>query len=1471
VSNLSEEKTVSKQNPEVVVSRELVEWALFPGGGHMSELVASLDWSNTLGEFSRWHQSLRTSVSICLASRFPIVMYWGPEFVVLYNDAYSEILGRKHPWALGRRAREVWAEIWDVIGPMLNGVIATGQATLSDDLLLFLERDGYPEECYFSFSFSPVHIEAGVVGGVFCAVKETTKQVIGDRRLRTLRDLAARTSEAKTVADACLRSAEVLGENASDVPFALIYLLSGSTATLAGGAGIDINGPNSPTSVSLSADDGAAPWDVDVVARTGHPKTVDITAERFRMLPRGRWSTGPDVVQVFPLGQDRPFGVLVAAVNPHRKLDDEYVTFLSLLARQVTIAISDARAHEEESQRIEALAELDRTKTVFFSNVSHEFRTPLALILGPITEILARTDISMEECRTELALVHRNGLRLLKLVNTLLEFSQIEAGGVHACYEPTDLAALTTDLASVFHSAIERAGLCLIIQCPRFEEPVFVDREMWEKIVLNLLSNALKHTFTGEISVSLETTGNAVELSVRDTGIGIDKSDLAHVFDRFHRVEGARGRSREGSGIGLALVQELARLHGGNVRVESRIGRGTTFTVSIPRGRDHLPSERVGRARTQGSIARASHLFVEEALRWLPDASPSGTVPNVPSATEAGSAASRVQATLATSARILLADDNADMRDYLRRLLSADYTIETVADGEAALAAIRSNAPDLLLADVMMPRLDGFSLLRAIRNDPEINKVPVILLSARAGEEARMEGLKAGADDYLTKPFSARELLVRVASRLEIARLRYEAAETEHRLRMEAGAERQRLRDLIAQAPAIIAMTRGPHHILDIVNEQYVNAVGRRERDLIGKPVCDALPEIRNQNFPQLLDQVFQTGQAYRGSEVLGRLDRHGDGHLEDRYFNYVYQPSKDASGRTVGIIIHAVDVTEQVLARQRAEEGERKLRMLADSIPQLAWMAEPDGSIIWYNQQWYEYTGTEPEQMAGWGWQSVHDPETLPVVLDRWRESLRTGSPFEMEYPLRGADGTFKWFLTRGVPLRAATGEVVQWFGTSTDITESKRIRDDRALLLACEQDARATAELLNQVGPTLLSQRDLTQLVQSAIDLAATGIGAEFSSFLYNAVAEKGESYTMYACSGPTGKELKKFSLPRGAELFRAAFQEERIFRVIDVESDPRFGKTLPLYGVPQEHLPVRSYLAAQVISRSREVLGAMFFAHSSPGRFTDRHEAIVTGIAAQAAIAIDNAQLFEQAQHIQQELQRSNEELRRMNKDMETFAYSASHDLEEPLRNITMSTQLLKRDHGAQFQESAVKLLDGIMDGAMRMEMLVRDLMAYSRATRTLVSVPTLLDARAVLTEVLLILKARIEETAAVVIVGQLPSVMMHRSHLSLLFQNLIGNALKYRGKGAPRVEVSAIQRKGSWVFSVMDNGIGIQPKYRTLVFGLFKRLHSRDKYPGSGVGLAICQRIVEQYGGSIWVDDVPGGGSIFSFSIPKEGDQ
>jgi signal transduction histidine kinase len=759
-------------------------------GGELGALMRSIDWAATpLGPLSTWPQSLQSAVSICLGSRFPIVLYWGPQYVVLYNDAYAEILGKKHPWALGRRCQEVWSEIWDVIAPMLGGVMATGEATWSEDQLLFLERHGYPEECYFSFSFSPVRGAGGEIDGIFTAVIENTRRVLGERRLRTLRELAA-AAEAKSAEEACRIAVRTLTANRADVPFALLYLLEagGTVASLAATVGLERGTPTSPETVELDSAGGAAGWPLATVCRTGETVVVEDLTRAFGPLPGGPWSESPRSAVVLPLaalGHERLAGVLVAGVSPRRAPDDEYLGFFGLVAGHIASAITDARAYEAERRRAEALAEVDRAKTAFFSNVSHEFRTPLTLMLGPLEDLLAVPDLP-PDIRQRVDLIQRNGVRLLRLVNALLDFSRIEAGRVEAVYEPTDLAAYTAELASVFRSAVERAGLRLVIQCRPLSAPVYVDRAMWEKVVLNLLSNAFKFTFEGEITVGLSQAGDRALLEVRDTGIGIPAAELPHVFERFHRVRGARGRTHEGTGIGLALVQELIRLHAGTVTVISEPGKGTAFTVAIPTGAGHLPPERIGIERALVPTSPGAISYVDEAPSWVPD-----EVPAEPFLPSPG-------LTVTPGARVLLADDNADMREYVRRLLRRHWTVEAVADGQAALAAARERTPDLILTDVMMPGLDGFGLLRELRADSRTRTVPVILLSARAGEESRLEGLDDGADDYLIKPFSARELVARVNSHLELARLRREAVAREREARAQAEAASQAKDDFLA-------------------------------------------------------------------------------------------------------------------------------------------------------------------------------------------------------------------------------------------------------------------------------------------------------------------------------------------------------------------------------------------------------------------------------------------------------------------------------------------------------------------------------------------------------------------------------------------------------------------------------------------------------------------------------------------------
>ena len=593
------------------------------GGGEMGERMRAMDWSKTpLGPARQWPQSLRTAISILLDSGYPMYIAWGGDFTQIYNDAYRPILGAtKHPAALGQSTPECFAEIWDFIGPMFERVMTLGEATTLIDQLLELDRNGYLEECYFTFSYSAIRDETGKPGGVLVTVIETTARVISERRMQTLRELAEQAAQIKSAEEICEVTAKILEKNPLDLPFALLYLLDedGNRARLAATTRIESGTLAAPAVITLASEQ--ASWPLGEVMKSGSTIVADLE-EKFGPLPGGAWAEPAKRAIALPLakaGQAALAGFLVAGISPRLAFNDDYRGFVGLMAGHIATAIANARAYEEERKRAESLAELDRAKTTFFSNVSHEFRTPLTLMLGPAEELLNNSELSPAH-HEQVEVLHRNGLRLLKLVNTLLDFSRIEAGRAQAVYEPMDLAAYTAELAGVFRSAVEKAGLRLVIDCPPLPEPVFVDRDMWEKVVLNLISNAFKFTEKGEIRVSLRAENGAAVLSIRDTGIGIPEAELPNLFNRFHRVEGARGRTHEGTGIGLALVQELAKLHGGMVTVESVYGKGSDFIVTIPLGKNHLPADRVGGARTTASTALGVNPFVEEALRWLPDA-----------------------------------------------------------------------------------------------------------------------------------------------------------------------------------------------------------------------------------------------------------------------------------------------------------------------------------------------------------------------------------------------------------------------------------------------------------------------------------------------------------------------------------------------------------------------------------------------------------------------------------------------------------------------------------------------------------------------------------------------------------------------------------------------------------------------------------------------------------------------------------
>lgn len=938
------------------------------GGGKLGQLIREYDWSKTpLGPIEDWPQSLQTAVNLMLNSQHPMWIGWGHEMIFLYNDAYISVLSQaKHPWALGKPAREVWSEIWDVCGPLSEKVFNKGEPSFFDDVRLFMNRGDYLEETYYSFSYSPIYNGVGTVVGLFCPSAETTAKVLNARRLETLSELSAKALIEKSVEAACSSALTTLGQNPDDVPFAFLYLLApdGKSAELQGTNRVPTQWQHTaPSEIVLKRGNQIAEfWRMDEVVETFQAQVVSV--KELKSLPLGPASQAVNEAIVLPVmsrGQDRSLAVLIAGINPSRPLDVEYRTFFTLVADQMATAIQNARAAEEEKKRIDALAEIDRAKIVFFSNVSHEFRTPLTLMLGPLEDALAESSALSSEHRERLEVAHRNSVRLLKLVNTLLDFSRMESGRTQGTFSPVDLATYTAELGSVFRSVVERAGLRFTVDCPALDEPVYVDREMWEKIVFNLLSNAFKFTFEGEIEVGLRQSGNSAELRVRDTGTGIPPEEIPHLFERFHRVKGAQGRSFEGSGIGLALVQELVKMHGGDVRVQSTPGRGSTFFVNVPLGIEHLPKDHVETKRTAIKSGIRAQEYLEEALQWvsISDFLP-GNSPEKPMEEDA----------TPRRHRVILADDNSDMRNYVRKLLSSSYDVEAVTDGNAALDAVRRQPPDIVLTDIMMPGLDGFGLLKALRAEKTTATIPVILLSARAGEESRVEGLAAGADDYLVKPFSARELIARVDTHVKLAHLRRDA---------------------------------------------------------------------------------------------------------------------------------------------------ERRVR---------------------------------------------HSEEELLI---------------------------------------------------------------------------------LQRVGSTLASELDLKKIVQTATDAGRELSEADFGAFFYNITDRDGEKYLPYTLSGAPAEALEHLGLPRNTAIFASTFAGEQTVRLHDVLEDPRYGQSAPFHGMPLGHLPVRSYLAVPVISRSGEVIGGMFYGHHEAGIFTERAERLVEGIAKQAAIGIDNARLYGTAQQARAEAQTNAERLR------------------------------------------------------------------------------------------------------------------------------------------------------------------------------------------------------------------------------------
>ncbi len=709
--------------------------SLFACQGEMAERMAALDWAATpLGPSEAWPESLRTSVAILLRTRYPMLLSWGEQLVMLYNDAFIPTLGTKHPGALGGLLAHEFAEVWEDVGPMQRSVLAGGPPVWFEDLPLNIERGTGPEEAYFTFSYSHVPDETGP-GGVLAVLSVTTGKVVAARRLALINELTQVANRAHDPEQAVAAVLTVLGDAVEE---------------LSGGAFYRAVGPDSPLLSRAGTFGDTCP--AHLLAEVATPDHPVSTAWQGRTTVTGRHACegSEETSQLhvaLPVRAGDDGGVLVLCPHPLRPFDTDHERFATLVADQVGQVLGVASERAREQSRLEALAALDAAKTAFLSNVSHEFRTPLTLLLGPLEDVLAGR--SEQLAREDLEVMHSSAHRLLRMVNGLLDVARIEVDGLRAAPEATDLAELTRDLMEPFASAAGRAGLELETRLDTSIGVVSVDPALWEKIVLNLVANAIKFTREGSVTVTLTAAQDRIVLRVADTGVGIPESEVGHVFDRFHRVQTGGARSIEGTGIGLSLVAEAARAMDGTTALTSEVGVGSTFEVVLPRvvSTEDTVGPWSPQAGAAAALARDAGEDHADGVDQLPAEDPDAPV-------------------------ILVAEDNPAMRDRLARILASIGHVVTAADGRAALERMRAEKVDLLVTDVMMPELDGLGLLKEVRADTNLRSTPVVVLSARAGPEAASGAIEAGADDYVVKPFTTGELLARCRTSLELAQYR---------------------------------------------------------------------------------------------------------------------------------------------------------------------------------------------------------------------------------------------------------------------------------------------------------------------------------------------------------------------------------------------------------------------------------------------------------------------------------------------------------------------------------------------------------------------------------------------------------------------------------------------------------------------------------------------------------------------------
>ncbi len=1212
------------------MNKETINLRYLTGGGITGEMIRSKDWTdNPLGSPETWPQSLRTIISTCLNSKFPILIFWGNHYTMLYNDAYFPLIGQKHPSALGQSAGNVLPEIWDTIEPMLKGVYESGEPTWSENQLFFLDRSGYLEECYFTFSYSPIYVESGDIGGVFCAVTETTQILIKERQNTTLQHLSNLKKVNNTTEDVFKEAAIALEKNNKDFPFAIIYKIN------------DENKLAQPISYAgIEKNQNVFPKDIDLIkpvqgtynfCKAFETNTLVISENngRRKNLPKGAWQKEATHFIHIPItypGNDYPHAILSSALNPYREFNQSYRDFAQSIAEQLSLEINSALLYEKEKKSEE------------------KFRT------------------------------------LAETLPQLVWITDAEGKQEYASKRWAEYTGLDPKDENTFERMVHPDDL------------------------VNLIFARTK---------SLET-GAAYSAEAR---LKNRKGEF-----RWHSVQGEPIRNSENKII--KWIGAFNDIHENRMfasQMQESEEKFRTLADSI---------------QNLAWMADGSGYIFWYNQRWYDY---TGT-------------------------------NLEEMKGWgWEKVHHPDHVNRVV---EYVTAAWQTNVPFELTFP--LKGKDGIYRWFLTRGVPIVNDDGIV---------TRWIGTNTDIDEQ-------------------------KKAEEE-------------FRNLADNAPMWVWIANKNAYVT-YANKEFLNFIGLGDPDQFTEQAWEKYmhPDDVKDTY-KMFETAFEKQQPYTME------CRFKNAKTEEFEWMLIKGVPRFANTIFTGFIGTSINIHQEKKQIQSLEESTNKFKNLLETLPQMTWTNFPNGEVNFYNQVWYNYTGLTFEQTKEWGWQSVVHPEDLITTLKACAKALK-GNLFIVENRYKKHDGSYRWHLNRALPIKNEDGEIVLWVGTATDIQDQK------------EHSENLKSQVFDRT-------RDLKNLNSELEIKNAELINAEhFLETVLNSSVELVASFD---------KDLNYTFINKKVEEFLGKNREEIIGKnVIDVspgiEKTKQYDRLLRSLKGENIHVQQKTAFAKKDITLETFLL---------PFKKGEEIEGVIT-------LQRDVTSFI----NLTENLKDTNAELARSNADLQQFAHVASHDLKEPLRKIKLYTSRIHEDYTSLLPELAKEHMEKITHATTRMQMMIDGVLTYSSITASREDFQSI-NLNEVIKNVLSDLEINIKEKDAKINVSPLPTIEGVEIQLYQLFYNLIKNALKFSKPDQVSliniVEETIVQKKNTFTkISISDNGIGFDPQFAEKIFETFVRLNSKDRYEGTGLGLSLCKKIIMRHHGKIEAVSVEGQGATFIISLP-----